>query len=118
MKHEFARRLRREQTRAERRLWHVLRNRRIGGHKFRRQHPVGPYVADFICFEKKLVIELDGAQHDIPENRAYDAVRTKFLEGQGFQVMRFWNHQLDDSLDSVVEAILRAAGCSEQEDLA
>ncbi|MGD0191352.1 MAG: endonuclease domain-containing protein [Rhizomicrobium sp.] len=108
MSHTFARHLRLTQTNAERRLWWALRNRRLGRCKFRRQQPIGPYIVDFICFEAKLVVELDGEQHDQPDNAAADAVRTAYLEGRGFRVMRFWNRQLDESLDSVVETIFRA----------
>ena len=109
MKHEFARLLRRQQTDAERRLWRVLRNRRLGQYKFRRQQPVGPYIADFVCFEAKLIAELDGGGHDQPESIAADATRTAFLEREGFRVLRFWNHDLDASIDGALEAILRAA---------
>jgi very-short-patch-repair endonuclease len=91
LKHEFARRLRREQTDFERRLWYALRDRRFLAYKFRRQQPIGPYVADFVCFQDKLVIELDGSQHAMPENLAGDRMRTEFLEGEGFRVLRFWN---------------------------
>ncbi|HUJ03471.1 MAG TPA: DUF559 domain-containing protein, partial [Rhizomicrobium sp.] len=72
MKHDFARKLRREQTDFERKIWYALRNRRFAGFKFRRQQPMGPYVVDFVCFEEKLVIELDGGQHGMPENIQYD----------------------------------------------
>jgi very-short-patch-repair endonuclease len=109
MKYEFARKLRRESTNAERRLWSALRNRHVGRYKFLRQQPIGPYVVDFVCFEEKLIVELDGDQRDQPENRVADAARTAFLEREGFRVMRFWNHELDESLDSVIEAIFRAA---------
>ena len=81
MKHEFARRLRREQTDVERKLWYALRDRRLGGWKFRRQQPVGSYIADFICFEAKLIVELDGSQHALPENAAAELARKTFLEG-------------------------------------
>jgi adenine-specific DNA-methyltransferase len=108
MSHTFARHLRRTQTNAERRLWLALRNRKLGRHKFRRQQPIGPYIVDFICFEEKLIIELDGDQHDQPENATADAARTAYLERQGFRVMRFWNRELDRSLDGVVETVFRA----------
>jgi very-short-patch-repair endonuclease len=104
----LARKLRKEQTNAERRLWRALRNRRLGGHKFRRQQPIGPYIADFVCFEAKLIIELDGDHHDAPERRVHDQVRIAFLEREGFRVIRFWNRELDESFDSVVESIFRA----------
>jgi adenine-specific DNA-methyltransferase len=109
MKHEFARKLRREQTHAEHRLWSALRNRHLGDHKFRRQQPIGPYIVDFVCFEARLIVELDGDQHDRPEAIAYDALRTAFLKSRGFRVLRFWNRDMDQSADSVVHAILIAA---------
>jgi very-short-patch-repair endonuclease len=109
MKHEFARKLRREQTNAERRLWSMLRNRHVGNHKFRRQEPIGPYIVDFVCFEARLIVELDGELHDRPEAITYDAMRTAFLKSRGFRVLRFWNRELDESADSVVHAILAAA---------
>ena len=109
MKHDLARKLRRNNTNAERRLWMALRDRRLGSYKFRRQQPVGPYIVDFICFEQKLVVELDGDQHDQPDNIVADSVRTSWLESRGYRVLRFWNRELDVSAESVVEAIFRAA---------
>ena len=91
MKHDLARTLRRNQTDLERKLWYILRGRRFHTHKFRRQQPIGPYIADFVCFERRLVIELDGSQHAAPENAIADRARTVFLESQGFRVLRFWN---------------------------
>lgn len=110
VKHEFARKLRREQTEVEHKLWHTLRDRRFHGIKFRRQQPVGPYIADFICFEAKLIIELDGSQHAFPENAEVERFRTAFLESDGFRVMRFWNLELKDNFDGVMETIRLAVG--------
>ena len=107
MKHELARRLRRDQTDLERKLWYALRNRRFDGFKFRRQQPIGPYIADFISFERKLVIELDGSQHGLERNAAYDTRRTAELDKQGFKVMRFWNADLIENFDGVLDAIWR-----------
>lgn len=109
MKHAFARKLRREQTDVERRLWYALRNRQAGKLKFRRQQPLGPYIVDFVCFEKKLIVELDGSQHALPENVAKDLARTAFLEAQGYRIIRFWNHDVNEDIDCVIEAIYRAA---------
>ena len=89
MKHEFARKLRREQTNVERKLWHALRARQFAGFKFRRQQPVGPYIVDFVCFEARLVVELDGDQHGSEQGIAQDRIRTQALEQDGFQVGRF-----------------------------
>ena len=105
MKHEFARRLRREQTDFERRLWYALRDRRFLSHKFRRQQPIGPYIADFVCFDAKLVIELDGGQHVLPANLVRDRIRARFLEHEGFRILRFWNLELRDNMNGVLEAI-------------
>ena len=105
VKHEFARTLRRRQTDAERKLWFALRDRQFAGFKFRRQQPIGPYIADFVCFEAKLVIELDGEQHGSDQGAAYDNARTRFLEKEGFRVLRFPNHEMRRGFDSVRNAI-------------
>ena len=97
--------MRRKSTDAERKLWQYLRAGRLDGLKFRRQHPVPPYIADFSCVELKLVIELDGGQHT---NEA-DGFRTRQLEAQGWQVLRFWDNDVLSSIESVVEAILIAS---------
>ncbi len=101
--HEREHRLRREQTDAERTLWRQLRNRRLLGWKFRRQHRIGPYFADFVCLEAGLVIELDGSQH--LDGVAYDAVRTARLRREGFGVLRFWNDLVLRETDAVLAAI-------------
>ena len=113
MKHDFARRLRREQTKAEQKLWYALRDRRLSKFKFRRQQPLGPFVADFVCFEKKLIVELDGDQHALPGNAAHDKARTTFLAGQGFRVLRFWNIEVNEEIDYVLHRIGVALGVSE-----
>ena len=101
-----ARRLRRRATDAERRLWRALRNRRMAGAKFRRQHPVGRYIVDFVCLEHRLAIEVDGGQHILQAE--HDEKRTAFLASQGFRVLRFWNHDVLLRTDEVLEAIYRA----------
>jgi very-short-patch-repair endonuclease len=106
---ERARRLRQQDTASEQRLWAQLRGRRLGGLKFVRQLPVGPYVADFACRERMLVIEVDGATHGSDEEAAHDAARTRFLEAQGWQVMRVWNDDVVRVIEGVMESILRAA---------
>jgi very-short-patch-repair endonuclease len=103
---ETARRLRRDQTDAERKLWFRLRDRRLAGLKFRRQTPLGPYVADFCCEDARLVVELDGGQHN--ENPR-DAVRTKALEAMGYLVLRFWNNDVFNNIAGVLKTILSAA---------
>ena len=96
-----AKRLRREMTDAERRLWKHLRAGRLEGFKFRRQHPVPPYVLDFCCVEVGLAIELDGSQH----SEARDASRSRYLESQGWRIVRFWDNDVLNKADAVVEAI-------------
>jgi adenine-specific DNA-methyltransferase len=100
---ERARSLRRDQTDAERVLWQHLRNRRLLGCKFRRQHPIGPFFVDFVCLELMLVIEIDGGQHALDIER--DAERTAYLGSKGFSVLRFWNNQVLSETESVLEKI-------------
>ncbi len=102
---ENSRQLRKELTDAERKLWQHLRGSRLEGLKFRRQHPIPPYVADFCCIEKNLVVELDGSQH----NEESDAVRTRFLQAQGWRIVRFWDNDALLATEAVVEAIFNAA---------
>jgi very-short-patch-repair endonuclease len=101
-----ARTLRQTSTDAERALWHRLRDRRLSGHKFRRQHPVGPYIADFACMEAGLVIELDGGQHLEPDKACADARRTADMNALGFHVMRFSDRDALLQLDAVLTCIL------------
>jgi very-short-patch-repair endonuclease len=103
MANRHARQLRADMTDAERRLWWRLRGQQLGGHRFRRQVPLGPYIVDFACLAQRLVIELDGGQHD--EQAEQDAVRTAWLEAQGYRVLRFWNPDVLGETDNVVEAI-------------
>ncbi|OKY74976.1 MAG: hypothetical protein BM485_11135 [Desulfobulbaceae bacterium DB1] len=98
-----ARNLRKNQTEAEKLLWSSLRNRQIAGCKFRRQWPIGPYIVDFACLSRKLLIELDGGQHS--EAIAYDETRTKFLEAQGYRVIRFWNNEMLTEPTAVLQRI-------------
>ena len=102
---ELARKLRKSSTDAELRLWLHLKNRGLGGFKFRRQHPIPPYVVDFVCLEQKLIVELDGGQH--AEQIARDAERTACLVSKGFRVIRFWNDDALKQIDAVLEEILR-----------
>jgi very-short-patch-repair endonuclease len=94
----------------ERKLWYALRDRGFGGFKFRRQQPIGPYIADFVCFEARLVIELDGSQHGASENMFGDERRAKFLNGEGFRVKRFWNSELTEDFEAVLCAISHELG--------
>lgn len=101
-----ARTLRRSQTREEQRLWYMLRDRRFAHYKFRRQHPVGRYILDFACCSVRLAIELDGGQHACQVE--YDRHREAWLRAQGWRVIRFWNNQLWEDEEAVMEAILGA----------
>ena len=98
----FAGDLRRKPTDAESRLWFQLRGKRLDGRKFRRQHPIPPYVVDFYCGEIKLAIELDGSHH----SDSADASRTKYLAALGMQVLRFWDNQVLNDMDGVLAAIV------------
>ena len=106
---EPARRLRREMTDAERRLWAHLRNSGLGGHKIRRQHQIGPYVTDFCCERTKLIIEVDGGQH---LDSAADVKRTEWLATKDYRVIRFWNNDVLSNTDDVLEAVLQALDSS------
>jgi very-short-patch-repair endonuclease len=102
------RRLRAESTSEERRSWRYLRAKRFAGFKFRRQHRIGSYYADFCCIERRLIIELDGSQHAEPEVETRDADRTAYLREQGYRVIRFWNEQVKRETNEVLEAIYAA----------
>ncbi len=98
---DFAKKNRMQMTESEEVLWNALR-KEIQGHKFRRQHPIGDYIADFVCLPKKLVIEVDGGYHEIPQQQQDDEVRTLFLESKGYTVIRFKNEEVGDNLREVI----------------
>lgn len=104
MPNNHARRLRQTLTDAERRLWSALRGRQLGGWKFRRQHPVGPYILDFACLEGRLAVEADGGQH---ADSHYDERRSLWLIDQGWRVVRFWNNDILQNTEGVLTEILR-----------
>src|SRR5262245_37431680 len=93
-------------TEAERRLWQILRLRQTDGRRFRRQVPIGPFIADFVCHEARLIVEIDGGQHD-PSSEA-DASRTRFLEGEGYRVLRFWNNEVLENAEGVCSLIAKS----------
>src|SRR3954453_11450365 len=97
------RELRRTSTDAETLPWRLFRNRQVAGRKFRRQHVFGPYILDFYCPERRLVIEADGAQHFEPDGAAWDARRTGYLEARGLRVLRFSNVEVLNATESVIE---------------
>jgi very-short-patch-repair endonuclease len=106
-----ARALRRNSTGAEKRLWGLLRSRRFDGFKFRRQVPIGRYIAEFVCFERQLIVELDGSQH---ADSLHDARRDAWLRDDGYRVLRIWNNELSENLDGVGQGIW--AALQEQEE--
>ncbi|MEW5768811.1 MAG: endonuclease domain-containing protein [Pseudomonadota bacterium] len=107
----FARQLRSAQTDAEDLLWSRLRAHRLLGLKFRRQQPLGPYVVDFFCADRRLVVELDGGQHQ--DAAGYDEARDAWLKAEGYVVRRYWNNELVGNLEGVLEDICRCAGVLE-----
>jgi very-short-patch-repair endonuclease len=100
-----AKHLRRDLTAAERALWSILRNSQLDGAKFRRQQPIGPFIADFVCQQARLIIEADGDQHAENVN---DRRRTAFLESKGYRVLRLWNNDILENLEGVADSILAA----------
>ncbi len=101
--HSCAKELRNNSTDAERLLWRYLKNSQLEGVKFRRQQPIEAYIVDFVSFDKRIVIELDGGQH--AENEAYDKQRDNRLHANGFVVLRFWNNDVMGNIEGVIEAI-------------
>jgi very-short-patch-repair endonuclease len=96
--------MRRDSTDVERKFWWLIRDRRFGGYKFKRQFLIGRYIVDFVCLEAKLVVELDGGQHI--NQTVYDEARDAFLKARGFRVLRFWNTEFLTNKDGVLEALL------------
>ena len=94
-----ARKLRRRLTDAEQKLWQHIRQRQMMGFKFRRQSPIGRYIVDFVCVEKRLIVELDGGQHAVQHD--YDHCRSEWLESRGFRVLRFWNHDVMNNIEEI-----------------
>lgn len=103
--------MRRNFTDAEMKLWKRLRNRQTVGEKFRRQQPIGKYIVDFVCPERKLVVEVDGGQHG--EQVSYDNERTAWLESEGYRILRFWNNEVLEDVEIVLDVIVRALEESE-----
>ena len=102
---ERAKSLRRRLTDQEKKLWGTLRDRRLGGFKFRKQQPIGPFIADFVCQERRLIVEVDGSQHAESQT---DAAPDAFLEDKGYRVLRVWNNEVTGNLSGVLTAILAA----------
>lgn len=100
---KYARELRQNSTDAEKLLWGYLRNRKFENLKFRRQEPIGKYIVDFLCYEKKLIIELDGGQHNLFKEK--DLIRDEWMNKQGYKVIRFWNNEVLNNIDGVLISI-------------
>jgi very-short-patch-repair endonuclease len=98
-----AKNLRKNMTDAEKLFWYKVRDRRLAGYKFKRQVPVGPYIVDFSCLDYKVVVEIDGGQHN--DNSA-DIIRDQFLQDSGFKVLRYWNNEILNNIDGVLEALI------------
>ena len=105
-----ARALRRDAPSAERLVWRHLRNRQLGGWKFTRQEPIGPFIADFVCREKMLIVEIDGATRSTDEELLSDGRRKAFLQERGYRVIRFTNEQVYENVEGALEEILRVVG--------
>ena len=103
--YQYGRELRQELTQAEKKLWAEIRNKKLNGLKFRRQHPVDRFVLDFYCHERKLAIELDGSIHDGKLNKEYDEARTAMLGGLGIYTLRFRNDEVINNIESVLRKI-------------
>ncbi len=103
--YNIARKLRKNSTEQERKMWKLLRNRGFKNLKFKRQVPMGNYVVDFLCEEKKLIIEIDGGQHNEPENIINDKIRTEYLESEGYCIVRFWNNEIDGNMSGVYDRL-------------
>ena len=97
--------MRKNLTKAEAVMWGKIKGKNLNGHHFRRQHPIGPFIADFACVEGKVVLEVDGATHNSEEEQAYDGRRTSFLESEGWHVVRVWNNQIYNNRDGVLRAL-------------
>ena len=100
--------LRQNMTEAEKRVWQILRSHQINGHKFRRQVPIGRYIADFVCHEARLIVEIDGGQHD--RSSPPEAERSRFLQNQGYRILRFWNNEVLANLEGVHQTIADELG--------
>ena len=97
----LAKQLRQNQTPQEQKLWNIIRNHKFHNLKFKRQQPIGKYIVDFLYKDIKLIIEIDGGQHNTPENILTDAQRTQFLQSKGYKVIRFWNNEIDNNIEGV-----------------
>jgi very-short-patch-repair endonuclease len=112
--YEYSRDLRQSSTKAEKILWEHLRNRKLNGLKFRRQHPIDKFIADFYCHEKRLVVEIDGSDHNLKTNEEYDNARTYMLSELSIIVVRFRNEEVENNVEEVIRKIITLTGNSEK----
>lgn len=112
---ENARYLRKNMTSQERKVWDVIRNRQFYGYRFLRQYVIGVYIVDFICREKKLIIEIDGGQHNEPKNLEYDKQRSLYLESKGYRIIHFWNNEIDNNLTGVYQQLQKEFDIKEKQ---
>lgn len=101
----LAKTLRKNSTIQEKRLWNILKNHKFHGLKFKRQEPLGEYIVDFICKEAKIIIEIDGGQHNEANNKEKDNIRTQYLESKGYKVVRFWNNEVYENIEGVIKTL-------------
>jgi len=101
----LAKKLRHDSSPPETVFWYQVRDRRAAGYKFRRQYPIGRYVVDFVCLEKRLIVELDGGQHNTDEHEKRDSERTAWLHSKGYKVIRFWNNEVLNDIEDVFERL-------------
>ena len=106
----LARNLRKNSTIQEKRLWNILKNKQFHNLKFKRQYPIGKYIVDFVCKEHKIVIELDGGQHNPPDQISYDKERSCYLGNLGYKVVRFWNNEVYENINGVIEKLEQEIG--------
>ena len=109
--------MRSNMTEAEAKMWNILRAKRFYGFKFKRQVLIGDYIVDFVCETKKIIIEIDGGQHNSEENIVYDKNRTIYLNSQGYEVLRFWNNEVLSNIEGVCEVIKRYNLCHDEKNI-
>ena len=102
---EKARNLRNNQTPQEQKIWSIIRNRQFYGYRFLRQYCIGSYIVDFICRSQKIIIEIDGGQHNNPKDIEYDKQRSNYLNSKGYRVLRFWNSDVDSNIEGVYKTL-------------
>lgn len=108
----YSKELRKQMTDEENILWYYLRNKQLAGYKFRRQEAIDKYIVDFVCYEKKIIIELDGGQHNEDSNIKKDKFRQQYFENQGFRILRFWNNEISENIEGVLNKILNVTNSS------